>query len=106
MLLWSGLLHLPRTLGLVTYSMGLLKATAPVLVLQTVEPLILTVQPGQRTPRLGICGHKGGATVAGGNELSTQMTPTQQEAEERGHHCCEEHGPRTLRATPEGPLQK
>lgn len=82
-----------------------LKATAPVLVLQTVEPLILTVQPGQRTPRLGICGHKGGATVAGGNELSTQTTPTQQEAEE-GDHCCEEHGPRTLRATPEGPLQK
>lgn len=76
-----------------------LKATAPFLVLQTVEPLVLTLQPGQRTPRLRICGHKGGATVAGGNEFCLQ-TPTQQEAEE-GDHCCEEHGTRTLRATPE-----
>ena len=76
-----------------------LKATAPFLVLQTVEPLVLTLQPGQRTPRLRICGHKGGATVAAGNEFCLQI-PTQQEAEE-GDHCCEEHGTRTLRATPE-----
>lgn len=67
-LLGSGLLLLPRTLRLVTYSMPL-RATAPFLVLQTVEPLILSLQPGQRTPRLRICGHKGGATVAGGNEF-------------------------------------